>query len=43
MERMDPAILGWAAAALALAAFVAVLAPAFRAASADPAAVLREG
>jgi predicted permease len=43
MERLDPSILGWATAALATSALLAVLGPAFRAASADPVKALRDG
>lgn len=43
MEPLDPAILVWTTAALALSALGAVLAPALRAASADPVQALRQG
>jgi predicted permease len=43
MEPLDPSILAWATAALAASALVAVLGPAFRAASADPMRALRDG
>ncbi len=43
MTPLDPAILGWATAALAGSALLAVLGPAWRAASADPVKALREG
>ena len=43
MKPLDLAILGWATAALAASALLAVLAPAWRAASADPVKALREG
>jgi len=39
---LEAAPLGWAVAVLALAALIAVLLPAWRASSADPARVLRE-
>ncbi len=41
MQPLDPAILVWATAAMAVSALVAVLGPAFRAASADPMRALR--
>jgi len=41
MQPLDPAILIWATVALAVSALVAVLGPAFRAASADPMKALR--
>jgi predicted permease len=43
MEPLDPSILAWATAALAASALLAVLGPAFRAASADPVKALRDG
>ncbi len=43
MTPLDPATLGWATAALAGSALLAVLGPAWRAASADPVKALREG
>lgn len=43
MQPIDPSILGWASAALAMSALLAVLAPAMRAAAADPMKALREG
>jgi predicted permease len=43
MQPLDPTILGWATAALAASALLAVLGPAVRAASADPSKALREG
>ena len=41
MQPLDPVILAWATGALAVSALVAVLGPAFRAASADPMMALR--
>jgi predicted permease len=43
MEPLDPQILVWVTAALALSALLAVLGPALRAASADPVKALRDG
>jgi ABC-type antimicrobial peptide transport system permease subunit len=43
MDPLDPTIIGWATAALGISALLAVLGPAFRAASADPMSALREG
>jgi predicted permease len=43
MEPLDPAILVWVSAALAGAAFFAVLGPALRAAASDPMTALRDG
>ena len=43
MEPLDPAMLTWSIAALVLCAALAVLAPALRAASADPVKALRQG
>jgi predicted permease len=43
MQPLDPAVLAAATAALALAALLAVLGPAIRAASSDPMKALREG
>ena len=43
MEPLDPAMLTWSIAALVLCAVLAVLAPALRAASADPVKAPRQG
>jgi predicted permease len=43
MDPLDPAIIGATVAALAISALCAVLAPAIRAASADPVQALRQG
>ncbi len=43
MAPLDPAIIGWAIAALGLSALLAVLGPALRAASTDPMKALRQG